>query len=115
MAHLDLSYILDNVSSDRSFITQLLNVFLVSLEEDIPPLEQAIEAEDHEQVRKTAHKVKSSFRSLGMKEMTIYLQTLEDMGKDKKPMATIGEKFTGFISMLPDVKAEVKTSLDEYA
>ena len=107
MKHLDLSYILSNVSDDKEFVGQLLNVFISSLDQDIPDLEQAIASEDHEHIRRAAHKVKSGFRSLGMTSMTQYLQELEDMGRTNTAIPEIKEKLAGFLAMLPEVKSEV--------
>lgn len=109
MNHLDLTYILENVTSDKAFIAQLLNVFLNSLDQDIPPLEAAIIAGDHDQIRKCAHKVKSGFRSLGMTAMTQYLQELENMGSEGDDLKKIRGKFDGFTLQLPEVKAEIKS------
>jgi HPt (histidine-containing phosphotransfer) domain-containing protein len=107
MLHLDLTYIKENVSDDPAFIRELLDVFLTSLEIDIPALEESIEKADYEYIRRNAHKIKSGFRSLGMKDMTDYLQSLEDMGKHKEEMSGIREQFAGFISALPEIKKEI--------
>ncbi|MEQ9186459.1 MAG: Hpt domain-containing protein [Cryomorphaceae bacterium] len=108
MQHLDLSYIKENVSDDPSFIIQILDVFLVSLETDLPPLKTAIDNADYDGIRSTAHKVKSGFRSLGMQRMTQFLQGLEDNGKDKGSMDQIRLNFDTFLQMIPEVKSEVE-------
>ncbi len=107
MAHLNLTYIKENVSDDPEFIGQVLDVFLLGLEQDVPVLEQAVNSVDHDAIRKASHKVKSGFRSLGMTRMTAFLQGLEDMGKDEKPSSEIREKFEAFLSLLPEVKSEI--------
>lgn len=107
MSHLDLTYIKENVSDDPEFIRELLNVFLASLEIDIPALQRSIDNEDYEYIRRNAHKIKSGFRSLGMKDMTDYLQSLEDMGKREEDMGTIKARFAGFIQGLPAIKSEI--------
>lgn len=108
MQHLDLSYIKENVSDDPSFIVQILDVFLMSLETDIPPLKTAIDNADYNAIRSSAHKVKSGFRSLGMQRMTAFLQGLEDKGKDQSPMDQIRSSFEAFLQMIPEVKSEVE-------
>lgn len=107
MPHLDLIYLVDNVTSDQDFINTLLGVFLSSLEGDVGDLEKAINEGDHGRIRRAAHKVKSSFRSLGMHLMTERLQALENMGRDEKDLHTIKQAFEDFLADLPEVKTEV--------
>lgn len=112
MPHLDLSYLVENVTSDRAFINQLLEVFLGSLEGDIGELENAIEQNDHGRICRSAHKVKSSFRSLGMHAMTERLQEIENMGKDQNPLPDIRQNFDAFLGILPEVKSEVESYIN---
>lgn len=112
MSNLNLEFIKTNVSDDPDFIKELLEVFLNSLDTDVPALEVAIEKGEHDGIRKAAHKVKSGFRSLGMEEMTTYLQELEDMGKQEKPLEEIELKYKGFLDGLPEVKSEVRGFID---
>jgi HPt (histidine-containing phosphotransfer) domain-containing protein len=112
--HLDLSYILQNVSDDPAFVRMLLEVFLKDLEKDVPDLTEAVASEDHDHIRKSAHRVKSGFRSLGMTHMTEYLQQLEDMGKTEASMASIRVKFDGFLTLLPEVHSEIDRYQEEH-
>ena len=108
MKHLTLSYIKENVTDDESFIGQLLDVFLQGLENDLPQLEKAIELGDHTSIQHSAHKVKSGFRSLGMQDMTSFLQALEDQGKEGAPLADIIDRMEEFNLLLPEVGQEIE-------
>jgi HPt (histidine-containing phosphotransfer) domain-containing protein len=112
MHNLNLDFIKANVSDDPEFIQELLEVFLSSLDTDVPALEDAIHAGEHEAIRKAAHKVKSGFRSLGMQDMTDYLQNLEDMGKQGADLTTIQKKFNGFMDDLPAVRMEINDYIE---
>lgn len=113
MAHLDLTYITENVTSDKDFIAKVLKVFCESLESDIPPLRAAVEQGDFDAVKRNSHKVKSGFRSLGMVEITGFLQELEDMGRDHQSLDLIEAKFNGFLALLPEVQLEIRQYLKE--
>ncbi|MDB0002349.1 Hpt domain-containing protein [Salibacteraceae bacterium] len=113
MAHLNLSFIIENVSDENAFIVMLFGVFKSNLGPDVDALRKSITLIDHEQIKKDAHKVKSSFRSLGMDEMTHTLQEIEDMGKDKKDIHLIEEKFQNFESKVPQVTQEVDQYISE--
>lgn len=89
MKHLDLTYIKSNVTDDESFLRELLEVFKSSLTPDMEDFKTALSDEDHMAVKRAAHKLKSSFRSLGMKDLAILMQDIEDMGRLEKPMDEI--------------------------
>ena len=55
--------------------------------------------------------MKSGFRSLVMKNMTAYLQELEDMGRHRQEMALIRNKHNGFKQLLPGAINEVQEVL----
>lgn len=112
MKHLDLSYLVDNVTDDKDFIKEVLGVFLSSLTPDIQALEDAIYQKNHLQIKRSAHKVKSSFRSLGMIVMTKRLQEIEDMGHNNYDVRIIQPLFASFKKDLPDVKKEVQDFID---
>lgn len=112
MKHLDLSYLVDNVTDDQDFIKEVLGVFLSSLTPDIQSLEDAIYQKNHLQIKRCAHKVKSSFRSLGMIMMTNRLQEIEDMGHNNYDIRIIQPLFASFKKDIPEVKEEVQNFID---
>ncbi len=113
MAHLNLDYLRENVSDDDEFIHQLLQVFLDSTADDLVALEDAIKSADHEQVKRAAHKVKSSFRSLGMLRITELLQRLEDMARNNHDIEEIVSVHNSFLIAYPSVREEVQMTLDQ--
>lgn len=111
MPHLDLRYLRENVSSDEEFIHQLLVVFIESTSEDLVPLKAAIETEDLEKIKRSAHKIKSSFRSLGMEQMTNLFQSLEDLARENHPMEEITPVYNEFILHFPEIEREIAAEL----
>jgi HPt (histidine-containing phosphotransfer) domain-containing protein len=112
MPHLDLSYLINNVTDDKDFIKEVLTVFMSTLVPDIQALEDAIYQKNHLQIKRSAHKVKSSFRSLGMHVMTDRLQEIEDMGHNNFDIRVIQPLFATFKKDLPAVKEEVQNFID---
>ena len=107
MKHLDLTYLLENVTDDIDFIKHLLSVFLNSLEGDLESLDSSIYQRDHGKIKRAAHKIKSSFRSLGMDLMTKRLQEIEDMGHNNFDIRVIDARYSDFKRDLPIVIDEV--------
>jgi HPt (histidine-containing phosphotransfer) domain-containing protein len=108
MPHLNLAFIKENVSDEPEFITMLLGVFKSNLSPDLDALRTSVATSNHDQIKKDAHKVKSSFRSLGMTEMTQTLQKLEDMGREKEDIDKIRQVFDSFEQLIPEVLKEIE-------
>jgi len=111
MKHLDLTYIIENVTTDKKFICELLQVFRESLAEDLKTLASAIEDENHDLIKRSGHKLKSSFRSLGMTEMANSMFKIELMGFNADEIKSIKETFMAVVTEIKDVNAEVNDYL----
>lgn len=111
MKHLDLTYIIENVTTDKKFICELLQVFRESLAEDLKTLASAIEDENHDLIKRAGHKLKSSFRSLGMTQMANLMFKIELMGFNVDEIKTIKETFMAVTREIKDVNTEVSDYL----
>ncbi|MEZ4722214.1 MAG: Hpt domain-containing protein [Flavobacteriales bacterium] len=110
--YLDLSYIMDNVSDDPGFIKQLLSVFLENLEPDYEVLREVTVAGDHEHIKRTAHRMKSSFRSLGMSTLADLTQTIEKSAHAKEELQSIRSMVDELGSQVPMAVGEVELYLN---
>lgn len=108
MKHLDLSYIKTNVTDDEEFIRELLDVFSTSLSIDLTDFDAAVASEDHGKIKRAAHKVKSSFRSLGMTEMASLMQRIENLGHEKQPLEEVRDLSVKLHAEIPAIHQEVK-------
>ena len=113
MKYLDFTYLRTNVTDDVSFIKQLLMIFLTSLDADVEVLTEAISNQNHEHTKSATHKVKSSFRSLGIATITDSLQTLENHAKASESFDRIQPLFDEFLRQLPDIREEVLAYLED--
>lgn len=112
MKHLDLSYIKTNVTDDEGFIRELLGVFLDSLDTDLASVEASVADRDHGRVKRSAHKLKSSFRSLGMQNLASLAQTIENMGNNQDPIIEIEARHAELQALIPEMKADVYAYLN---
>jgi HPt (histidine-containing phosphotransfer) domain-containing protein len=112
MAQLDLTYLTTNVSSEPEFIREILTVFLDSLPRDKKDLEDAIKAEIFENIKRAAHKMKSSFRSLGFAEAASQLETIENLAKNASDLDDIKKAMGDFEEGFPQMVKNVKTYLE---
>jgi len=112
MKHLDLSYIKTNVTNDEDFIRDLLGVFLESLETDLAAFDESMAEQDHGRIKRSAHKLKSSFRSLGMDTLSALAQAIENMGTEKEPIESIVIKYAELKALVPEMKEDVAAYLN---
>lgn len=110
--YLDLTYVIDNVSDDHKFINQLLSVFLENLEPDFEALRKVTVAGDHEHIKRNAHRMKSSFRSLGMATLADLTQTIENSALGMKDLDSIRSMVDELGSQVPIVVQEVRLHLN---
>lgn len=111
MEYLDLSYLHQNVTTEPEFIREVLQIFLEGLETDGEQLNVAIQEANHDKIKLAAHKLKSSFRSLGMTVPWQLLQKIEDVGHENGPIENIHVYKRDFDTCQPAVVAEVHTYL----
>lgn len=74
---LDLTSLKETFSNDTEFIKSILQIFIDDTPKDYNQLKILIGKGDYQKASKLAHKVKSSFRTLGMIKPTDLLQRIE--------------------------------------
>ncbi len=76
---LDREAALDNIGGSEQMLMELLEAFVDECEKVMPALDKAIEARDATQVRRLAHTLKGSARTLAVSEVHRCAQALEDL------------------------------------
>jgi HPt (histidine-containing phosphotransfer) domain-containing protein len=115
MKHINLTFLKTNVSDNRQFIHELLVIFQKSLEDDLNALNKAIHIQDHDAIKRGAHKVKSGFRSLGMDDLASKLFELELMGFNADDMAKIRQVHQSIMGVMAEVKEEVAKAIEDHS
>lgn len=90
---IDIQVLRDLIGDDTDTLNVLLADFRVSLGKSAEALHVAIAAADHEQIRRIAHKLKSSARSIGAMELGEICAELENSGPLAASATTIVSRF----------------------
>jgi len=86
---INLTYLKENISDELDFINELLGLFKVSNVEDMQTLNNSVRDSSYDSIKKMAHKMKSSFMSLGMQRTAELLIQLENLAKEEADVDSI--------------------------
>ncbi len=79
---LDLETALERLGGDKEFLIELLDELVQQIEQTLPDLKAAIEAENYDEVRSIAHGMKGAAANLGADKAMENFLKLEMMGKE---------------------------------
>jgi HPt (histidine-containing phosphotransfer) domain-containing protein len=74
---------------DESFIKKMVALFIETVPQNLEELSKATTAENWDQVAKTAHKLKSTVDSMGIKSIKQEIRTVEANAKQKTQIEEI--------------------------
>lgn len=80
---INLDYLNDIADGDKDFIREILGIFVDQMPAEEIKLREALAAQDWQQVRNIAHKVKSSTGNLGIKKAYDNFAEIEDLAQKK--------------------------------
>ncbi|HEV7779788.1 MAG TPA: response regulator [Chitinophagaceae bacterium] len=63
---IDLSFLMTQVKNNRTFITEMVDIFIQQTPKDVATLQQAIQENDHKTVYKTAHTLRNTIGYFGL-------------------------------------------------
>lgn len=104
---LPLTDLRESFDNDKDILSSILDIFMVEVPEDCLLLQQSIESGDYGTAGMQAHKVKSSYRTLGITGMATILQEIEDRAKNKKDMQDIPHLLAQFNENYEQINAQV--------
>lgn len=81
---INLEYLHRTCGGSEEMIQMILDMFVASTPDCIQELEQHFNNRDSESLRSVAHKVKSSFMTIGASSTGEKLQTIEDAAKENE-------------------------------
>ncbi|HET6254476.1 MAG TPA: PAS domain S-box protein [Puia sp.] len=84
----DLTMVQSVSGGDEGFIRKMVALFIETVPQNMQELRNALQAENWEQVGKTAHKLKSTIDSMGIKSIRQEIRTVES---NAKQMESLGE------------------------
>lgn len=107
LTSLALTDLRESFENDAEILSSILDMFLIEIPEDYVILKNCIENRDFKAAGLQAHKVKSSYRTLGIDEMAGVLQEIEDCAKTETDLNTIPELLSKFNEKYEHVNAQV--------
>ncbi|MDP4256438.1 MAG: response regulator, partial [Bacteroidota bacterium] len=85
----DLSMVRSVSGGDEGFIKKMVSLFIETVPQNMKELIVAVEAENWDQVGKTAHKLKSTVDSMGIKSIRQEIRTVEMNARQKQSVEEI--------------------------
>jgi CheY-like chemotaxis protein/nitrogen-specific signal transduction histidine kinase len=85
----DLTMVQSVSGGDEGFIRKMVALFIETVPQNMQDLKNALQAENWEQVGKTAHKLKSTIDSMGIKSIRQEIRTVESNAKQMESLAEI--------------------------
>jgi PAS domain S-box-containing protein len=98
----DLSMVQSVSGGDQGFIKKMVALFIETVPQNVNDLKKALQEENWDQVGKTAHKLKSTVDSMGIKSIRQEIRTVEANAKQKQALEEI-----------PDLVATIDTVISE--
>ncbi len=99
---LELEQLRESFGEDYETFIAVLEMFMVEVPNDYDDLQNKMAIGDYYASGLLAHKVKSSYRMLGMETETLLLQEIESRAKRNEELDAIPELFEKFQAMYPD-------------
>ncbi len=108
----DLSFLRTTFDNDNEIIKSVLQIFIEETPEDYDRLKNATENQNGVLIKEASHKLKSSFKTLGLQEESTILEKIEHLSKESK-FCEISELFLKLDHSYPKIIEEIKQSIKE--
>ncbi|WP_062059511.1 hybrid sensor histidine kinase/response regulator [Aquimarina longa] len=103
----DLSFLKRTFDNDNEIIESVIQIFIDETPEDYKKLKQAIEEKNMILIKEISHKLKSSFKTIGVQEGTTFLEKIEVLSKEKSEFTTLREYFKKLDQSYPKIILEL--------
>ena len=111
----NFSFIQQTFDNDLETVKAVLDIFLQETPLDFKNLQKAIQMDQVDLVKAMAHKIKSSYKTLGINREAQLLQELENLAVTNEALQLIKDTFKKLHSSLPSILDEVKNQLNNYS
>lgn len=106
----DLKYLTEICNGDKVTMVEMIDLFIVQINEIIDEMKKAGRETDHETLSQLAHKAKSSVAIMGMQVLSEKLKEFELVAKNKNNP----EKYQGYIDFFIQESNIAVKELTEY-
>ncbi len=104
----DLSFLKQTFDNDNEIIQSILQIFIEDTPKDYIKLKSAISKQNSEITREIAHKLKSSFKTIGLKNEADILEQIERASKENTEFYSIAEMLDKLEQSYPKIIREIK-------
>jgi len=107
----DLSMVQSVSGGDEGFIRKMVALFIDTVPQNVQDLKNALEAENWEQVGKTAHKLKSTIDSMGIKSIRQEIRTVEANARQKEGLGEIPSLVSNIDSVIKECIGQLQSEV----
>mmetsp|Transcript_19512 Transcript_19512/g.28058 ORF Transcript_19512/g.28058 Transcript_19512/m.28058 type:complete len:129 (+) Transcript_19512:49-435(+) len=117
---LDWPEAMNQVGGDKEFLSEVLQDLLdeaKTAEEDIA---KGIQAQNHDQIMKAAHRIKGSATYLGCEALRISSYNIQQLGleglnnpADEEPLVQVKKEYSKFLLALEDLRVEINQWMEQ--
>jgi len=107
----DLSMVQSVSGGDEGFIRRMVALFIETVPQNVEDLKTAMQEENWEQVGKTAHKLKSTIDSMGIKSIRQEIRTVEANARQKESLQDIPMLVTNIDSVIRECIGQLQTEV----
>ena len=107
----DLSMVQSVSGGDETFIRKMVTLFIETVPQNIVDLQAALTAENWEQVGKTAHKLKSTIDSMGIKSLRQDIRTVEANARQKESLQDVPPLVANIDAVIRECIGQLQTEV----
>ncbi|WP_271764991.1 PAS domain-containing hybrid sensor histidine kinase/response regulator [Aquimarina algiphila] len=109
----DLSFLKKTFDNDIEIIKSVLQIFIEETPEEYKKLKEAIENKNINVIQGIAHKLKSSFKTIGLQKETSILEDIERSSKEKLEFSLLLKLFQDLDGYYPKIIKEVQQYIND--
>jgi PAS domain S-box-containing protein len=107
----DLSMVQSVSGGDEGFIQRMVALFIETVPQNLQDLKSALQQENWEQVGKTAHKLKSTIDSMGIKSIRQEIRAVETNARQKESLQDIPSLVTNIDSVIRECIGQLQAEV----
>ena len=107
----DLSMVQSVSGGDEGFIQRMVALFIETVPQNVQDLKKAMQEEDWEQVGKTAHKLKSTIDSMGIKSIRQEIRIVEANARQKESLQDIPSLVANIDAVIGECIGQLQTEV----
>ncbi len=107
----DFTFLEKTFDNDKEIIKGILQIFIDETPGDYQMLQQAIDDKQGNAIKQAAHKLKSSFKTIGLQKEAVLLENIEQLSKNPSKYEILKVNFDQLHYSFPKIIQEIEESL----